>query len=145
VGTELTKYGTVTDVMIFEVTTPGYAPEEAVRIFVQFDRTEAATRALVDLQGRFFGGRQVRRCRRGGTAAAAPCGNSSAACMCCVALNCRMDVKSGNARRHQAAAAFLVNAVRLACATQCVAYSVRGGCGTNAAGCQCSSCRSALS
>jgi splicing factor 45 len=61
VGTELTKYGTVTDVMIFEVTTPGYPPEEAVRIFAQFDRTEAATRALVDLQGRFFGGRQVRR------------------------------------------------------------------------------------
>jgi splicing factor 45 len=71
VGTELTKYGTVTDVMIFEVTTPGYPPEEAVRIFAQFDRTEAATRALVDLQGRFFGGRQVsgsgwRRCAAGG-------------------------------------------------------------------------------
>lgn len=30
VGNELTKYGTVEDVMIFEVTTPGYAPEEAV-------------------------------------------------------------------------------------------------------------------
>ncbi|WIA42186.1 hypothetical protein OEZ86_009449 [Tetradesmus obliquus] len=60
VGTELTKYGTVTDVMIFEVTTPGWPAEEAVRIFAQFDRTEAATRALVDLQGRFFGGRQVR-------------------------------------------------------------------------------------
>jgi hypothetical protein len=31
VGNELTKYGTVEDVMIFEVTTAGYAPEEAVR------------------------------------------------------------------------------------------------------------------
>jgi hypothetical protein len=31
-----------------------------VRIFIKFDRVEAATRALVDLQGRFFGGRQVR-------------------------------------------------------------------------------------
>lgn len=31
VGNELTKYGTVEDVMIFEVTTPGYQPEEAVR------------------------------------------------------------------------------------------------------------------
>lgn len=60
VGNELTKYGTVEDVMIFEVTTPGYAPEEAVRIFIKFDRAEAATRALVDLQGRFFAGRQVR-------------------------------------------------------------------------------------
>ena len=30
-----------------------------VRIFIKFDRAEAATRALVDLQGRFFGGRQV--------------------------------------------------------------------------------------
>lgn len=31
-----------------------------VRIFIKFDRAEASTRALVDLQGRFFGGRQVR-------------------------------------------------------------------------------------
>jgi len=31
-----------------------------VRIFIKFDRAEAATRALVDLQGRFFAGRQVR-------------------------------------------------------------------------------------
>lgn len=30
-----------------------------VRIFIKFDRAEAATRALVDLQGRFFAGRQV--------------------------------------------------------------------------------------
>lgn len=59
VGTECTKYGTVADVCIFEVITPGYPPEEAVRIFVKFERVEAATRALVDLQGRFFGGRQV--------------------------------------------------------------------------------------
>lgn len=60
VGTELTKYGTVEDVMIFEVTAPGWPAEEAVRIFIKFDRAEASTRALVDLQGRFFGGRQVR-------------------------------------------------------------------------------------
>jgi hypothetical protein len=33
-----------------------------VRIFIKFDRAEASTRALVDLQGRFFGGRQVRLC-----------------------------------------------------------------------------------
>lgn len=35
VGVECTKYGTVTDVMIFEVTAAGYPSEEAVRIFVQ--------------------------------------------------------------------------------------------------------------
>ncbi|GAX73468.1 hypothetical protein CEUSTIGMA_g920.t1 [Chlamydomonas eustigma] len=60
VGNELTKYGNVTSVMIFEVTTPGYSPEEAVRIFIQFDRIESATKAQIDLQGRFFGGRSVR-------------------------------------------------------------------------------------
>jgi len=35
VGEECTKYGAVKDVMIFEVTAPGYPAEEAVRIFVQ--------------------------------------------------------------------------------------------------------------
>ncbi|KAG2439057.1 hypothetical protein HYH02_006584 [Chlamydomonas schloesseri] len=60
VGQELTKYGKVLDVLIFEVTTPGYVEEEAVRIFVQFERVESATKAAVDLQGRFFAGRQVR-------------------------------------------------------------------------------------
>lgn len=60
VGTELTKYGNVTEVLIFEVTTAGYPPEEAVRIFVQFDIVDSATRALMDLNGRFFGGRQIR-------------------------------------------------------------------------------------
>ncbi|GIL42508.1 hypothetical protein Vafri_463 [Volvox africanus] len=60
VGQELTKYGKVLDVLIFEVTTPGYPEEEAVRIFVQFERQESATKSAVDLQGRFFAGRQVR-------------------------------------------------------------------------------------
>ncbi|GLC35103.1 hypothetical protein PLESTM_000279800 [Pleodorina starrii] len=60
VGQELTKYGKVLDVLIFEVTTPGYVEEEAVRIFVLFERQESATKAAVDLQGRFFAGRQVR-------------------------------------------------------------------------------------
>jgi splicing factor 45 len=45
--------------MIFEVTEPGFAPEQAVRIFVEFDREEAATKAAIDLGGRFFGGRTV--------------------------------------------------------------------------------------
>lgn len=35
-------------------------PEEAVRIFVEFKRIESAIKAVVDLNGRFFGGRQVR-------------------------------------------------------------------------------------
>ena len=33
--------------------------EEAVRIFIEFERMEAAIKALVDLNGRFFGGRTV--------------------------------------------------------------------------------------
>lgn len=43
-----------------QVTTAGWPAEEAVRIFIQFERMESATKALVDLQGRFFAGRQLR-------------------------------------------------------------------------------------
>ena len=60
VGNECSKYGSVQRVIIFEVTEPGYPAEQAVRIFIEFDRPEAATKALVDLEGRFFGGRTVR-------------------------------------------------------------------------------------
>ena len=60
VGGECGKYGTVTRVLIFEVTEPGFPGDQAVRIFIEFDRPEAATKALVDLEGRFFGGRTVR-------------------------------------------------------------------------------------
>lgn len=59
VGEECSKYGNVTNVMIFEVTEPGFPADQAVRIFVEFDRVEEATKALVDLQGRFFAGREV--------------------------------------------------------------------------------------
>ncbi|KAK9840158.1 hypothetical protein WJX74_004307 [Apatococcus lobatus] len=59
-GNECTKYGTVTNVIIFEITEPDYPPEEAVRIFIEFERIEQATKALIDLQGRFFGGKEVR-------------------------------------------------------------------------------------
>lgn len=52
-----TKYGEVVRVVIFEI--PGAADHEAVRIFVEFRRVENAIKALVDLNGRFFGGRQV--------------------------------------------------------------------------------------
>ncbi|CAN8290620.1 unnamed protein product [Cochlearia groenlandica] len=60
VGSECGKYGTVTRVLIFEITAPNFPVHEAVRIFVQFSRPEETTKALVDLDGRFFGGRTVR-------------------------------------------------------------------------------------
>lgn len=53
-----TKYGDVNRVVIHEV--PEAVPEDAVRIFVEFKRIESAIKAVVDLNGRFFGGRQVR-------------------------------------------------------------------------------------
>lgn len=52
------KYGNVVQVVIFEI--PRAEPEEAVRIFVEFQRVESAIKAVIDLNGRFFGGRQVR-------------------------------------------------------------------------------------
>ncbi|KAG6494218.1 hypothetical protein ZIOFF_049237 [Zingiber officinale] len=59
VASECTKYGTVTRVLIFEITQENFPAEESVRIFVQFERPEEATKALIDLGGRFFGGRTV--------------------------------------------------------------------------------------
>lgn len=53
-----TKYGDVVKVIIFEI--PSAPPDEAVRIFVEFKRIESAIKAVVDLNGRFFGGRQVK-------------------------------------------------------------------------------------
>lgn len=53
-----TKYGDVATVTIHEV--PDVEPEDAVRIFVEFRRIESAIKAVVDLNGRFFGGRQVK-------------------------------------------------------------------------------------
>eukprot|EP00262_Sarcandra_glabra_P004857 TRINITY_DN16104_c0_g1_i1.p1 TRINITY_DN16104_c0_g1~~TRINITY_DN16104_c0_g1_i1.p1 ORF type:complete len:384 (+),score=79.78 TRINITY_DN16104_c0_g1_i1:235-1386(+) len=60
VASECAKYGTVTRVLIFEITEPDFPVDEAVRIFVQFERSEETTKAIVDLDGRFFGGRVVR-------------------------------------------------------------------------------------
>lgn len=60
VGSECAKYGTVTRVLIFEITEQNFPVEEAVRIFVQFERSEQTTKALIDLDGRYFGGRVVR-------------------------------------------------------------------------------------
>ncbi|VFR03054.1 unnamed protein product [Cuscuta campestris] len=60
VAEECTKFGTVTRVLIFEITEPNFPHDEAVRIFIQFERAEEATKALIELDGRFFGGRIVR-------------------------------------------------------------------------------------
>ena len=54
VGNECSKYGNVQRVVIFEITEENFPPELAVRIFIEFDRIESATKALVDLEGRFF-------------------------------------------------------------------------------------------
>ncbi|KAL8563504.1 hypothetical protein ACOMHN_066171 [Nucella lapillus] len=55
---ECTKYGKVTKVVIYEL--PDVPDDEAVRIFVEFERMESAIKAIVDLNGRYFGGRIVR-------------------------------------------------------------------------------------
>ncbi|KAG2304031.1 hypothetical protein Bca52824_032682 [Brassica carinata] len=53
--------GEVDDELEEEVGSESNFPtHEAVRIFVQFSRPEETTKALVDLDGRFFGGRTVR-------------------------------------------------------------------------------------
>lgn len=39
---------------------PDTPAEHAVRVFVEFEKVEHATKALIDLNGRFFGGRNVR-------------------------------------------------------------------------------------
>lgn len=60
IGEECSKYGQISQITIFEVTEPGYPAEQAVRIFVKFERMESAMKALIDLDGRFFGGRTVK-------------------------------------------------------------------------------------
>jgi len=57
---ECAKYGEVVKVVIYEFPQGAQVEEEAVRIFVEFQRVESAIKALVDLNGRFFGGRTVR-------------------------------------------------------------------------------------
>lgn len=47
VANECSKYGQVQSVMIFEVTTPGYPDDQAVRIFVEFERMEQATKVCL--------------------------------------------------------------------------------------------------
>ncbi|VDK20880.1 unnamed protein product [Taenia asiatica] len=55
---ECAKYGSVVTCMIYQMPDAGDGPE-AVRIFVEFENTEAAARAVYNLNGRFFDGRVV--------------------------------------------------------------------------------------
>uniref|UniRef100_UPI00359023D5 splicing factor 45 isoform X1 n=1 Tax=Myxine glutinosa TaxID=7769 RepID=UPI00359023D5 len=55
---ECEKYGKVIRCLIFELPTSN--DEEAVRIFLEFERIESAIKAVVDLNGRYFGGRVVK-------------------------------------------------------------------------------------
>ncbi|KAJ6666268.1 hypothetical protein lerEdw1_000540 [Lerista edwardsae] len=57
---ECEKYGKVGKCVIFEI--PGAVDDEAVRIFLEFERVESAIKAVVDLNGRYFGGRVVKAC-----------------------------------------------------------------------------------
>ncbi|KAM4036722.1 splicing factor 45 [Anomaloglossus baeobatrachus] len=57
---ECEKYGKVGKCVIFEI--PGAPDEDAVRIFLEFERVESAIKAVVDLNGRYFGGRIVKAC-----------------------------------------------------------------------------------
>ncbi|KAM3843046.1 splicing factor 45 [Diretmus argenteus] len=57
---ECEKYGKVTKCVIFEIAM--VTDDEAVRIFLEFERVESAIKAVVDLNGRYFGGRVVKAC-----------------------------------------------------------------------------------
>ncbi|XP_041935138.1 splicing factor 45 [Alosa alosa] len=57
---ECEKYGKVTKCVIFEIA--NVTDDEAVRIFLEFERVESAIKAVVDLNGRYFGGRVVKAC-----------------------------------------------------------------------------------
>ncbi|KAJ8411380.1 hypothetical protein AAFF_G00173860 [Aldrovandia affinis] len=57
---ECEKYGKVIKCVIFEIS--GVTDDEAVRIFLEFERVESAIKAVVDLNGRYFGGRVVKAC-----------------------------------------------------------------------------------
>ncbi|XP_068442314.1 splicing factor 45 isoform X2 [Clinocottus analis] len=57
---ECEKYGKVVKCVIFEIAV--VPDEDAVRIFLEFERVESAIKAVVDLNGRYFGGRIVRAC-----------------------------------------------------------------------------------
>lgn len=58
VASECARHGPVVRVLLFE-RDPGAPPEEAVTVFVEFVRSEAAQAARAELDGRFFGGRRL--------------------------------------------------------------------------------------
>jgi len=57
---ECMKYGNVLACEVWEAPNGILVPEEAVRLFVKFETTDQALQALVDLDGRFFAGRNVK-------------------------------------------------------------------------------------
>eukprot|EP00041_Stephanoeca_diplocostata_P028229 m.792943 g.792943 ORF g.792943 m.792943 type:complete len:394 (+) comp23333_c0_seq5:248-1429(+) len=57
---ECSKFGTVVTCQVYECQPGTTIAEEAVRIFVEFARQEAAQKAVKAMNGRFFGGRVVR-------------------------------------------------------------------------------------
>lgn len=59
VASELQKYGTILRVLIFEVTEDNFPPEEAVRIFVEFQSTHEAQQVPL-----FKSGQSKRHCAR---------------------------------------------------------------------------------
>ena len=69
------KYGSLGHCVVHELR-GDVPPDQAVRIFVMFDRAESAMKAVIDLHGRFFGPRpaphaapraaRTARARRGG-------------------------------------------------------------------------------
>ena len=60
IGEECSKYGEVIKVTVYELPQADSPPDDqAVRIFVKFGKQAAAMKAYIDLDGRYFGGRQV--------------------------------------------------------------------------------------
>jgi splicing factor 45 len=55
---ECSKYGQVNNVTVFQM--PDMDGEDAIRIFVEFASVDPAVKGFMDLDGRFFGGRQVK-------------------------------------------------------------------------------------
>ncbi|OZJ06225.1 hypothetical protein BZG36_00764 [Bifiguratus adelaidae] len=57
---ECAKYGTVEKCLVYQVNPAlGLPPHQSVRLFVKFANLEGAGRAVRDLDGRYFGGRQI--------------------------------------------------------------------------------------
>ncbi|XP_063911453.1 splicing factor 45-like [Zophobas morio] len=60
ISEECARYGKVEKCLIFEVPKGQIADDKAVRIFVEFGDVDAAKKAFLALNGRFFDGRKVR-------------------------------------------------------------------------------------